>query len=158
MIVYRDVFFCFHGHRPGKRWWNYFLHFSRFQHVSAFYYDPAFEQWVGIEWTHLGLFYGIWTDDEIPAYVTQIKMAGGEILRYKAKERVRNFPLLGFGYCVSGAKHLANIRSPAVTPDQLFCALRRRGACGAFTSVLPPAEPRNGISGPETTIDATKGS
>jgi hypothetical protein len=140
MIVYREAFYAFRS-RTGKRdlaWWQIFTMRAKYDHVASFHYDAVMEVWNLIEWSEWGLFYGVVSDKELDNYVVFLLTAGGAILRYKAKEgktRLR-FPPISWSYCVSGAKHHANIRSWVLTPDQLFRALRRRGASAAFTAVL----------------------
>ncbi len=148
MIAYREVFYVFHcGEGYPPRWYVAFRRNADYHHVSAFYYDVVFEHWNLIEWTELGLFYGIIDDHELDMYVTLSKLNGGEILRYKAIEKPTQYlPSFGADYCVAGAKHLANIKSWALTPDQLFSALQRRGARAAFTAVQQGGDQYHGKS------------
>jgi hypothetical protein len=142
MIVYRELFFAFRNkgtlQKKKRAWWHIFTNRARFDHVAAFYYDTLFEGWQLIEWSELGLFFGPISDAELDRYTIMLCDHDGRILRYKAKERERSkmFPWISWSYCVSGAKHLANLRSPAMTPDQLFRALLRDGGRAAFTSNL----------------------
>ncbi len=140
MILYRDAFYAFHPMAgmapPGwlPVWWQMFRSRARFRHTSYFYYDAQFERWICVEWSTIGMFSGIIMDDELDHYVALLDVLGGEILRYKARNDDHRTPFWSFSYCVSGCKHLANLGSWAATPDQLFRALRRAGARGAFFS------------------------
>lgn len=157
MIVYREAFYAFRARvkRKDRAWWQIFTQNARFDHVAAFYYDPLFEEWQLIEWSERGLFFGRISDEELDRYVVYLSMSGGRILRYKAVEppRMMRFPPTAWSYCVSGAKHLACIRSWALTPDQLFSALQQCGAHAAFTSVLDDGDEADGISSPEPAAD-----
>jgi hypothetical protein len=147
MILYRNYHFAFHGlqtaEKIGHRWYTRLAKArgSRFIHVSAFYYDPRFSVWQVIEWSPHGTFFGAWDDHLLDTYLAIIFENGGRTLQYRAKESsMRRLPVFGFDYCVTAAKQLANIRSWALTPDQLFCALQRRGAHASFESLIPEGE------------------
>lgn len=156
MIYYREAFYAFRATMPDKppwAWWRIFTHRGRFDHVSVFYFDHEFGHWILTEWSEFGMFTGIIADVELDAYVVYLLTGGGRILRYKAKDRRRPrlFPPIAWSYCISGAKHFANLFSFAMTPDQLERALRRDGANDAFTSVLGKDD-ADGISSAEPAV------
>ncbi len=159
MILYREAFYVFRGKiddAPKWAWWRIFItKNAKYDHVSSFYYDTEFDVWNLIEWSEFGTFYGVLRPEELDRYVVLILTGGGAILRYKAKDRRKPFlfPPIAWSYCISCAKHLANISHPALTPDQLFRALRRGGASDACTSVMQDGD-EDGISQPQPALDA----
>ena len=112
-----------------------------YKHVYAMRYDPNMDCWILCEWLGFRLHIELLRGEKVEALFHQASQSGG-MVSYESEYRdglAFNFrmPI----YCVTWAKHLLGLQlCPAVTPYQLFCALRNRGG-----SVMFEQEKRNGF-------------
>ena len=73
----------------------------------------------------------IFSSDEMNTYVACINVAGGSFLRMPVSVVRCPHPLSPM-YCVTVAKRLLGIPSLAITPNQLYHGLIKRGALKIF--------------------------
>jgi hypothetical protein len=116
------------------RWWQIFTrHHRGFGHCSAFGYDPATRIWLYVDWTASGLAVYSFDDQTVETLLCAFA-ARGVILESDVGDARVNLPSLPL-YCVSVVKHLIGYKGFAVTPWQLYRALKRRGAREMFTAL-----------------------
>lgn len=129
-----EWFFVFYDPPGPRRWWDWFTR-PGFRHVLAFGFVAQHRIWVFVDWTATGLSVFLARDGEVDALICYMRRSG-RILRMPAPARGKA-PLQGLRwpapfYCVTAVKHVAGIRSWAVTPWQLFGTLQRQGAVELF--------------------------
>lgn len=108
-------------------WWLRLLTRPNFRHVVALRYDHRFDVWIFIEWSSRRLFVENYKGEEIDPVLAKLRAEGG-MLALDVTTRT-NFAPRAPLYCVSWTKQLLGISAPWVlTPWQLACELRRRGA------------------------------
>jgi len=104
-----------------------------YQHVYAMRYDPFMDCWILCEWLGIRLHIEVLRGEKVAALFHQASQSGG-MVSYESKYSngiAFNFRLPI--YCVTWAKHLLGLQyCSAVTPYQLFCALRKRGGSVMF--------------------------
>lgn len=110
----------------GPVWWR-FITRRGFRHCFAITKDHRWGVWIVYEWSRHGVDLYLADTDQIEAILSGIYERGGEVWwmyrRTGTKRLVR-----GPATCVTAVKHLLGLDSLAVTPWQLRCALRDRGA------------------------------
>lgn len=122
----------FHDGAERRRWWSVFTR-PGFRHAFAFRYLQPLDAWVLVEWSPVGMFVEFWPKQNVTAMIANVSEAGGCFLEYDARGgKRRHFPLTPL-YCVPLLKDLLGLRAWRVlTPWQLYCALRQRGAKPMF--------------------------
>lgn len=110
-----------------RRWWKCFTG-NNFDHVFTFGYARG--HWLLVDWCTFGLKVRLLLDDDID-FIIAGAMRNGTILGMKKQPFYRPAPRLPL-YCVSAVKHQLGLRSWSITPQQLFCELRRLGAREMF--------------------------
>ena len=104
-----------------------------YQHVYAMRYDPFMDCWILCEWLGIRLHIEALRGEKVAALFHQASQSG-RMGSYESKYSngiAFNFRLPI--YCVTWAKHLLGLQyCSAVTPYQLFCALRKRGGSVMF--------------------------
>lgn len=136
------------GFGPCKdmaRFWRLFTR-EGFQHCFAMRLDPHTNVWLFFEWSGWG------TNVESMGYEEGLNLMawlsdnGGTMLSVEAtREKYSAFPKLT--WCVPAIAHLLGIKTAAITPWQLFCALRQKGGRVIFSPEHPldtPQEQANG--------------
>ncbi len=107
---------------------------ENYEHVFAMRYDAKVDCWVLCEWLGRNLHIELLTGEKVEWMFHQASVQGN-MIAYEGRypERlVLNFrmPI----YCVTWVKHLLGLKGCfAVTPYQLFCALRKRGGSVMFS-------------------------
>lgn len=122
---YWYVLFC-----PAIRQ-GFFHHFTKhrknFEHVSLLRFDRRVRTWIVIDWNSWGL------------CAQPVTRLDAQLILQRSLEN--EYPILGyvsrpakpkrlkFGFsCVESAKHVLGVDTWAVTPYQLYCALKKEGA------------------------------
>jgi hypothetical protein len=133
-----EWFFAFYDPPGPRRWWDWFTR-PGFRHVLAFGFVAKHRVWVFLDWTASGLTAYLARDAEVDALICYMIRHDGRVLRMAKPDRDRprvagpRWPAPF--YCVTAVKHVAGIRSWALTPWQLFGTLQRRGATELFLRV-----------------------
>jgi hypothetical protein len=119
---------AFHHVDPAERHWWHVLTRKGFNHVFIMGFDTSSELWVLMDWHHRGLYVMGLDGERADQLIAHVLDRGGCWLNCEVHDaRPLVFP---FGFpisCVGLAKHILGLRSWAVTPRQLYCALRRAG-------------------------------
>ncbi len=123
------------GFRPIGRplpWpWRWFIR-PDFAHVMAFRFDPRLSEWIFVEWSGMTVFVEVWPGENMDGLFTLLKHEGA-LISYEAESHLSEWKFRMPFYCVSWVKHLLSLRGcAAVTPYQLFCALKKRGGTVIF--------------------------
>ncbi len=119
--------------RPLPIPWRWLVKKEGFKHVYAMRFDPDNDCWILCEWLGTSLHINVIRGEKAD-WMFHSASVSGALLSYESSfsEGVAlNFrmPI----YCVTWVKHLLGLSyCPAVTPYQLFCALRKRGASVIF--------------------------
>lgn len=102
-----------------------------FRHAIAFGYDVDKKLWVSLDWGKRGLGITLMNDDECDRLVAFVERHNGCFLQYDGTRAIYRMPLMPC-WCVTAIRHLLGIRTPLLTPWQLYCALVKRGAQPIF--------------------------
>jgi hypothetical protein len=112
--------------------WRWFIN-KQFSHVTAFRYDPDFNAWHFVEWCGICIHVELWRGEQMDNLFAWLKRDGA-LISYEAEidpNKIIKFRMPF--YCVSWVKHLLGLRRcAAITPRQLFCALKKRGGSVIF--------------------------
>lgn len=120
---------------PDRRWW-YCLTRRGYGHCAAFGFLPGANVWLVTEWNAGGLMVAAIDREALDDYIALV-CRHGCVLEPPAgmkRRRVAYRPRLGL-YCITAVTELLGLSTWALTPWQLACALRRRGAREMFTGV-----------------------
>lgn len=121
---------------PGnRRWWHWFT-CKGFAHVCATTYDPLHGLWLFVDWNMYNLEPKVLGEAEADILFS-LMYEGATFLRYTSHRPKRATTRSVCLYCVSMIKHLLGVKSFAVTPYQLFCALKKNGG-----EVIVPQAPQ----------------
>jgi hypothetical protein len=107
-------------------WTLFTWHRKNFDHCLALRYDPVAAVWLHVEWSSHGLYCEPITQTEVDLILARCVMDNWPCLKYHTKVYY-HMPIFGY-YCVNVIKHLVGLKSWSVTPYQLYCALKKRGA------------------------------
>jgi len=113
-----DFWTLFTWHRPG------------FDHCFAIRYDKYCGQWLLNDWSSHGLYSEVLPKNDLDNIIRNCVHGNWSALKYKS-QAYNSIPLLAF-FCVTAVKHLVGIKTWAVTPYQLHCALKKDGAESIF--------------------------
>ncbi len=111
------------------RWdfWTLFTwHRKHFDHCSAMRYHRGLGGWISVDWSSYGLNIRHMTDTEVTNIFATCSAKNIPMLKYVAKKYNKK-PIFGYS-CVTCVKHLLGFDSLAITPYQLYCALKKDGA------------------------------
>lgn len=109
----------------GPAWWARLLR-PGFRHVCAASWYAAEERWLYFNPSRVGTSVQIFTADAFPPVLTALLEQSSAVVRIASRFERGNAPALAF--CVGEIKALLGIRSGAMTPWQLYWALRDLGA------------------------------
>lgn len=122
--------------KPLPKPWCWFIK-RKFSHCLAFRFIPSLDRWLLCEWSGQKVFLEVWQGHELDRLFAWI-MEEGALISFEARlaqDCIWKFRMPF--YCVSWVKHLLGLRNCwALTPYQLFCALKKRGG----TVIFEPGE------------------
>lgn len=95
-------------------------------HVCAITYDPVHKVWLLADWNMYNLGIQILTTEEADILFSMM-WYGATFVRFTSEQPDSATTRSVCLYCVSMIKHLLGVKSLAITPYQLFCALKKRG-------------------------------
>jgi len=124
---------AFFGDEDGvRRWWWRFTK-PGFRHCFALRYMVDLNSWALVDWSNRGLNVEFLPKQYVDAIMLAVNDSGGAFLDVDTEEQpARLFPPLTL-YCVTAVKELVGLRDwRVITPWQLYCALRKRGAQRMF--------------------------
>ena len=106
-------------------------------------YDPLHKKWLLLDW-NLYLFIPKILSDEEADMVFSMMYRGATFVRFK-----RTLPASGTTrspvlYCVSMVKHILGVKSWAITPFQLYCALLFAGGQEIVPKPLADKDDKDG--------------
>lgn len=108
-------------------WWRFLTwHRKNFDHVSAISYNAQIGSWFLVDWSAYGLWCQPVMSTEVDIVLATAMEQGWPVLKMKSRT-CHAMPIFGT-FCVNAVKHLLGVRSFAITPYQLYCALRKMGA------------------------------
>lgn len=143
-MIGREPFFwivAFYDPDPRRHWWDLFTR-PGFRHVTAFGWITGTETWLMLDWSRAGLAVLALTPAEVDRFVAMASVNRGRFLKVRPGDRrIGRRRAVALSYCVPVVKHLLGLRFFALTPWQLFCALRRRGCPEIFLSVKEAMQP-----------------
>ena len=113
-----------------------------FRHAIAFGYDTDKQLWLVVDWGKHGLKSRILSNEEVDQLIAFVERHKGCFLLVRAQKARFRFPMMPC-WCVTAIRHLLGIRTPLLTPWQLYCALRRRGGAPIFERpCVDPLKPK----------------
>lgn len=140
-MIYSDWLIAFYDPPPDRwRWWhNLTRRRPGFGHVLAMGYDTIRDTWLILDWTHEKLSLCQIPDGDFSTFIAGLTHpdSNGRVLRLPDDwQPTRLDPWIWpcLSYCVTQVKHLIGLRDFSLTPYQLFCALRAKGATEIFTT------------------------
>jgi hypothetical protein len=112
--------------------WRWFID-NQFAHCMAFRYDPVVDGWIFAEWAGTCLHIEVWRGEKMDNLFAWLKQDGA-LISFEVSVDPDNIVKFRMPfYCVTWVKHLLGIRKcAAVTPKQLFSALKKRGGSVIF--------------------------
>lgn len=112
--------------------WRWFIN-PNYAHVLAFRYDADIQKWVFVEWGGRVIYVEVWPGEKMDRLFAWLKQDGALISYETTIHLETQWKFRMPFYCVSWVKHLLGLRNcAAVTPYQLFCALKKRGGTVIF--------------------------
>lgn len=100
-----------------------------FSHAFVFRYDAVSGQWINCEWCAARLHIEVLPPEIVNATLQYMKESGFAVLAFTVENNGPVFLPRMPVYCISWIKQLLGVRRCwALTPWQLFCALKKRGA------------------------------
>lgn len=139
-MIYKDWLIAFYDPPTDRAWWHAIARRKPgFGHCMAIGYDTVRDTWIILDWTWERLSMAQFPDRDLSALIAAITHpdSGGRVLTLPLDwEPEPGWPVIfpGLAYCVTHIKHLIGLRNWALTPYQLFCALRAKGATEIFTT------------------------
>lgn len=121
----------------GPAWWARALR-PGFRHVCAVSKFADAGRWVWFHPARTGTSIQVFTDEQFSPVLADLLARAPAVLRVISRAERGNAPALAF--CVGEIKALLGIRSCALTPWQLYWALRDRGAEVVTPCVVPDPE------------------
>ena len=116
----------------NRRWWDIFTR-PGFRHCLALRYLEPMDAWASVDWGNEGLFVDFVPKRFVDALILGVDDCGGAFLEFDAMPAQRRLLPPFFPYCVTTMKHILGIRDfTIITPWQLYCALRKKGAKTIF--------------------------
>lgn len=109
----------------GVAWWCRILR-PGFRHVYAASWYADADRWVVFNPTRRGTVIELWSAADFPRRLDQFLAESSAVLRVASRHEREHPPPMP--WCVGQVKALLGIRSAALTPWQLYHALRARGA------------------------------
>ena len=117
--------------REQSDFWTLFTsHRKNFDHCVALRYDAIAGCWFVVDWSSHGLYCEPAKRSDVNKIFAHCIEQNWPCLKFTSKVYY-GMPVFGF-YCVSAVKHLLGFKSWAVTPYQLYCALKKSGAKEIF--------------------------
>lgn len=116
------LFFC---DTPRRAWWANVLR-PGYRHIVALGWHAYAQRWVCFDPTLHGTLLVVLTEEQSPKVIDELLERSTAVLRFPSLYGRGAAP--AFPWCVGAIKSLLGIRSAALTPWQLYCDLRARGA------------------------------
>lgn len=131
------LWLLFFGDTPRRAWWANWLK-PGYRHIAAMSYYADTERWVYVDpalhWTVIRVL----TQEQAAVQMAALLDQSTAVLRVASRPSRRCAPT--FPWCVGQIKALLGVRTAALTPWQLYRALRALGAEPVPMCVVPDAE------------------